>query len=310
MYRIRFHGRGGQGMKTASRILGSALFNAGFEVQDAPRYGAERRGAPIFAYVRADIRVINERGIITNPDLIVVADETLIPIPSVNVTQGAAKHTLMLILSNEKPEIWQQRLNFSGQIITVKTGSLDANPDHHFNGIISTAAAAALIGEIRWCELELAIRQELSRLGEDIIAKNLEYATSAYQQQKTQAKVKQNINPPIAETPLVEWVDLEFAPAQISAPAIHTGLTSVEVRTGLWRTRRPIINRSICHRCWWICSTYCPDGAIDVDANNSPHIDYDHCKGCMVCLSQCPHHAISATLEQDIETEQKKGALP
>ena len=53
MYRIRFHGRGGQGMKTASRILGSAFFAEGYEVQDAPRYGAERRGAPIFAYVRA-----------------------------------------------------------------------------------------------------------------------------------------------------------------------------------------------------------------------------------------------------------------
>jgi pyruvate ferredoxin oxidoreductase gamma subunit len=54
MYRIRFHARGGQGIKTAGRILGSALFLSGFEVQDAPRYGAERRGAPLFAYVRAD----------------------------------------------------------------------------------------------------------------------------------------------------------------------------------------------------------------------------------------------------------------
>ena len=69
MYRIRFHGRGGQGMKTASRILGSAFFAEGFEVQDAPRYGAERRGAPIFAYVRAARYPIHERGIITRPDL-------------------------------------------------------------------------------------------------------------------------------------------------------------------------------------------------------------------------------------------------
>ena len=67
MYRIRFHGRGGQGMKTASRILGSAFFNEGFEVQDAPRYGAERRGAPIFAYVRADRSEIRERGVILRP---------------------------------------------------------------------------------------------------------------------------------------------------------------------------------------------------------------------------------------------------
>ena len=47
MYRIRIHGRGGQGIKIASRVLGSALFQAGFTVQDAPKYGAERRGAPM-----------------------------------------------------------------------------------------------------------------------------------------------------------------------------------------------------------------------------------------------------------------------
>src|SRR5436309_8292611 len=50
MRRIRFHGRGGQGMKTASRILGSAAFHAGFIVQDSPVYGAERRGAPMAAF--------------------------------------------------------------------------------------------------------------------------------------------------------------------------------------------------------------------------------------------------------------------
>ena len=65
MYRIRLHGRGGQGVKTAGRILGTALFAEGFEVQDAPRYGAERRGAPLFAYVRAARREICERGVIT-----------------------------------------------------------------------------------------------------------------------------------------------------------------------------------------------------------------------------------------------------
>ena len=59
MYNIRFHGRGGQGIKTASRFLGTAFFLENFEVQDAPRYGVERRGAPIFAYVRASRKVIN-----------------------------------------------------------------------------------------------------------------------------------------------------------------------------------------------------------------------------------------------------------
>ncbi|MBU0499563.1 MAG: 2-oxoacid:acceptor oxidoreductase family protein [Gammaproteobacteria bacterium] len=52
MYRIRFHGRGGQGMKTAGRILGTAFFLEGYEVQDAPRYGAERRGLSDTASMR------------------------------------------------------------------------------------------------------------------------------------------------------------------------------------------------------------------------------------------------------------------
>ncbi|MBI3373981.1 MAG: 2-oxoacid:acceptor oxidoreductase family protein [Betaproteobacteria bacterium] len=82
MFRIRLHGRGGQGIKTAGRVLGSAFFREGFEVQDAPRYGAERRGAPIFSYVRADRSPIDERGVISRPDLVLVADESLVQVPA------------------------------------------------------------------------------------------------------------------------------------------------------------------------------------------------------------------------------------
>jgi len=308
MYRIRFHGRGGQGMKTASRILGSALFNAGFEIQDAPRYGAERRGAPIFAYVRADHKAINERGIITNPDLIIVADDTLIPIPSVNLLHGAQPSTLMLIYTNLSAETWQHRLNFPGQILTLATGRQDdGQPETRYLGVICAAGGAALIDELQWQHLEEALNSELAGLGEDILAKNLEYASLAYNALTGAAKVRTGkpVCAPEAQAP--EWVDLAFAPAHISAPAIHAAATSVEVRTGLWRTRRPVIARDICHHCWWICSTYCPDGAIQVDSDNSPRIDYDHCKGCMVCLSQCPHHAISAVPEQEFR-DQETGA--
>ena len=114
MYRIRFHGRGGQGMKTASRILGSAFFLEGFEVQDAPRYGAERRGAPIFAYVRAARKTINERGIIQHPDLVIVADDSLVPVPAAGVLQGLDSHSAMLINSHATAKVWQHRLNLAG----------------------------------------------------------------------------------------------------------------------------------------------------------------------------------------------------
>jgi Pyruvate/2-oxoacid:ferredoxin oxidoreductase gamma subunit len=78
MLRIRFHGRGGQGMKTASRILGSAAFHAGSVVQDSPVYGAERRGAPMAAFTRIAREPIRERGMIIRADLVVVADDTLL----------------------------------------------------------------------------------------------------------------------------------------------------------------------------------------------------------------------------------------
>ena len=99
MYRIRFHGRGGHGMKTASRILGTAFFLEGYEVQDAPRYGAERRGAPIFAYVRASREIINERGIIGQPDLILVADDSLMAIQAAGVLSGLTEQTVLVVYS-------------------------------------------------------------------------------------------------------------------------------------------------------------------------------------------------------------------
>ena len=119
MYRIRFHGRGGQGMKTASRILGTAFFIEGFEVQDAPLYGAERRGAPVFAYVRAGREAINERGVIRRPDLVVVADDTLVPVPVAGVMRGVTRDTVLLINSDVEPDRWKERLNFAGTVVTL-----------------------------------------------------------------------------------------------------------------------------------------------------------------------------------------------
>ena len=93
-----------------------------------------------------------------------------------------------------------------------------------------------------------------------------------------------------------------FDEARISAPDIRTADNSVQVRTGLWRTMRPVIDYDHCNRCWWVCSTFCPDSAITVDADQRPVIDYDHCKGCMICVAKCPPHAITASSTSDVAT--------
>ena len=167
MYRIRFHGRGGQGMKTASRILGRAFFLEGFEVQDAPRYGAERRGAPIFAYVRASRQPITERGIIRRPDLVIVADETLVTIPAGGVLAGVIDHTVLLISSTVKPEIWQERLNLAGPVLVLPAAAEAAGlAELKFVGAGGAGAAARLVGVISREALAQAIREELAPLGD------------------------------------------------------------------------------------------------------------------------------------------------
>jgi pyruvate ferredoxin oxidoreductase gamma subunit len=105
-----------------------------------------------------------------------------------------------------------------------------------------------------------------------------------------------------------DWINLPFEQAYVAAPTIHAAATSVKVKTGLWRTLRPVIDYTRCNRCWWVCSTFCPDGAITVGANGQPQIDYDHCKGCMVCVAQCPPHAIEAVSEQAAQRAERQGA--
>ncbi len=98
MQEIRFHGRGGQGAVIASRILAQALFLEGRYAQSFPTFGAERRGAPVAAFVRADDTFINIRSRITNPDYVVVMAARLFE--SVAVTEGLKNGGLMLINSN------------------------------------------------------------------------------------------------------------------------------------------------------------------------------------------------------------------
>lgn len=309
MYRIRFHGRGGQGMKTASRMLGRAFFLEGFEVQDAPRYGAERRGAPMFAYVRASREVINARGIIRRPDLIIVADETLVPIPTAGVLPGCTAHTVMLISTAVSPEVWQERLHFPGKVFTLPAAAeAEDRRQLRFIGAGCAGAAARLLGVISRNSLERAIREELASLEEAAVEKNRGKALEAYDRMANYAgSVTEGEEIPAADYQRPGWIDLPFEDARISAPAIHAAATSENLQTGLWRTQRPVIDYTRCKRCWWVCSTFCPDSAISLNDDGFPQIDYEHCKGCMICMAQCPSHAIRALAEREADAEDTGG---
>lgn len=78
MVEIRIHGRGGQGVVVASKLLSLALFQRGMWVQSFPTFGAERRGAPVAAFVRMDEAPITLRCGIERPQVVLLLDHTLL----------------------------------------------------------------------------------------------------------------------------------------------------------------------------------------------------------------------------------------
>ncbi|MHC1697980.1 MAG: 4Fe-4S binding protein [Geobacteraceae bacterium] len=81
------------------------------------------------------------------------------------------------------------------------------------------------------------------------------------------------------------------------------------MKTGLWRTERPVLDFAHCKRCS-LCAIYCPENAITLDQQGYPAIDYDHCKGCLLCVEQCPAHAMNAVPELGPAIVRKGGGRP
>ena len=115
---IRWHGRGGQGAKTASLLLADAAFNTGKYIQGFPEYGPERMGAPITAYNRISDCPITIHSNIYEPDYVVVVDDTLLE--TVDVTAGLKETGAIVINTTKTPEYLKSKLkDFKGEIYTI-----------------------------------------------------------------------------------------------------------------------------------------------------------------------------------------------
>lgn len=115
---IRWHGRGGQGAKTACLLLADVAFNSGKYVQGFPEYGPERMGAPITAYNRITNSRCTVHSNIYTPDYVIVVDETLLK--SVDVTKGLKEDGAIIVNSEKKPEELRTLLGgFKGKICTI-----------------------------------------------------------------------------------------------------------------------------------------------------------------------------------------------
>ncbi len=120
---IRWHGRGGQGAKTASLLLAESAFNTGKNVQGFPEYGPERMGAPITAYNRISDEKLVVHSNIYAPDYVVVVDETLLKV--VDVAKGLKDGGAIVVNTSKTPDAVRGDIRgFSGKVYTIDATSI------------------------------------------------------------------------------------------------------------------------------------------------------------------------------------------
>lgn len=117
MIEIKIIGRGGQGGKSAAAILAAIALKHGKHIQSFPEYGAERQGAPVFAYTRISDSPIRIHSGITHPNIVAVMDSTLLSLP---ITKGVPDTGIIIVNTNKSPKEIRKKLNFNkGKVYTV-----------------------------------------------------------------------------------------------------------------------------------------------------------------------------------------------
>src|SRR5579875_2842386 len=264
--RVRFHGRGGQGAKTASRIL-------------------------VTAFTRIADTDILERGYVFDPDLVMVMDRTLLDSPVARVTDGIRRNGLLFVNSasaihlHDSPDI--RKVNYD-----LTTTALDILGKPVISAA-TAAAAARILGLISEKSLEQAIETELEELGldEQMIEKNVMLGRKVFSSLEPYELVTEEHK----ESHRI--VPLEVVLSYDGLEDITAVGNSRIAKTGSWRIFKPVVNYDKCTACT-VCYAYCPESALKLREDGKPVIDYDNCKGCLICYRECPPKAIS--LEREV----------
>lgn len=270
MIEIRFHGRGGQGAVTASRLIAEAVAKEGRYAQAIPMYGTERRGAPVTAYVRIDDRPIRRRDLVHEPDIVIVIDPILSRKPS--VAAGLKSGGLLLLNYPKPPEEVEIGGDFMVSTVDATTIALETLG----RPITNTAVLGAFSRVTGITKLESLEEAILKRFPGEIGERNIEALRRAYKEVHPPKPAKGPLRPGEEEPPHVTGYGVLKSVAD-------------------WRVFRPVVNLDKCVGCR-LCWIYCPETAISL-VDEKPVIDYDKCKGCGICVHECPVKAIEFVRE-------------
>lgn len=160
---IRWHGRGGQGAKTAALLMGESAAEAGRYVQAFPEYGPERMGAPVTAYNRISANPIRLHCSVENPKYVIVLDPTFLG--AVDFTHGIKDGGAILINTHESPAEWKQKLDLGDKSIKIFTVDASTISKEEVGGNFpNTPMLGALIKVSNALDIEEAMHAIQSKL--------------------------------------------------------------------------------------------------------------------------------------------------
>jgi len=176
---IIWYGRGGQGAITASQLIAEAADIEGYPgITTAPSFGAERRGAPVAAFLRLSREPIRIFSQVTNPDYAVVLDPTLLPV--LNLSGKLDPSTVILINSTKSPE--ELGLSIFARVGTADITSIALDCGLKTAGvpILNTPILGSFVKLTSLLKMESVIEAIRSKFGETKGKKNIEAASAAF----------------------------------------------------------------------------------------------------------------------------------
>ncbi len=186
---IRWHGRGGQGAKTAALLLADAALGEGKHIQAFPEYGPERMGAPVQAFNRISEEPIRLHCQVTNPSIVVVLDTTLAG--TVDVVAGLPEDGIILFNTAEEPAAIRKRLSIKGlKVFTVDASGIAK--EKIGRDVPNTPMMGALIKVTGLLDFDRMLEDNKKKLTKkfrnkpEVIAGNIEAIETAYQEVKSE----------------------------------------------------------------------------------------------------------------------------
>jgi pyruvate ferredoxin oxidoreductase gamma subunit/2-oxoisovalerate ferredoxin oxidoreductase gamma subunit len=307
---IRFHGRGGQGVVTGSRLLAEAALLENKFVHAFPAFGPERAGAPIAAFTRLSDKKFTIKTEIYKPNMVICQDPSLLK--QISILTGIEDEGIVIINHNNKEELMKD-LNPQKNITVAMIDATTIAQRYLGRPIANTAMVGALIKLSGIVDIEntmIAVRKLFpGNLGE----KNAQAILDAYLnveiiQGAIKGEVKK-IEPTLEEKAaeitvetddpmsiVKQWTTEKWGYEKLPmGTVVPIPGSSKAFKTGDWAAVQPTLVKEKCLHCL-TCYFVCPDTAIYMDYSENPKgypvIKTEFCKGCGMCAFECDERAL------------------